>query len=91
MVKGLSLSYDEYTTLERIAKRTKLDTWFGIRQKNGLDYAYDVESGNFVSWRKSMITFNEAIFSDSFKNEEEKSTYYKFLAKLNILHNPNYC
>lgn len=42
-----TLTQDQYEILNRIARRTKMDCWFDIRQKgDGTDYVYNLEEGN---------------------------------------------
>ena len=42
-----TLTDHQYNMLNRIARRTKMDCWFDIRQKkDGTDYVYNLEEGN---------------------------------------------
>ena len=37
------LTAGQYAVLNKIARRTKMDCWFYIKQLNGKDYVYDLE------------------------------------------------
>ena len=42
----MTLTAAQYGVLNKIARRTKMDCWFLIKQdKNGDDYVYDLEEG----------------------------------------------
>ena len=42
----MTLTAAQYGVLDKIARRTKMDCWFLIKQdKNGDDYVYDLEEG----------------------------------------------
>lgn len=37
------LTTAQYSVLNKIARRTKMDCWFSIKQLDGQDYVYDLE------------------------------------------------
>lgn len=37
------LTAGQYSVLSKIARRTKMDCWFSIKQLDGQDYVYDLE------------------------------------------------
>lgn len=39
------LTTAQYSVLNKIARRTKMDCWFLIKQHDGQDYVYDLEDG----------------------------------------------
>jgi hypothetical protein len=39
------LTTAQYSVLNKIARRTKMDCWFLIKQRDGQDYVYDLEEG----------------------------------------------
>ena len=46
----MTLSENEYNGLTKIARKTKCDCWFDIRQdKNGNDYVFDLENRKRLS------------------------------------------
>ena len=57
-----TLTQHQYDTLNRIARRTKMDCWFSIRQKNnGIDYFYDLEERKRLCLRTGVRQLLEGI------------------------------
>ena len=60
----MMLSESEYSGLTKIARKTKCDCWFDIRQdKNGNDYVFDLENRKRISLRAGMLQLFEAVIS----------------------------
>ncbi len=58
----MTLSENEYNGLTKIARKTKCDCWFDIRQdKNGNDYVFDLESGKRLPLRTAIEDLFEAV------------------------------
>ena len=57
-----TLTQHQYDTLNRVARRTRSDCWFDIRQrKDGTDYVYDLEEGHRWCLRTGISTLMEAL------------------------------
>lgn len=57
-----TLTQYQYNTLNRVARRTKNDCWFDIRQKkDGTDYVYDLEEGRRWCLKTGVSTLMEAL------------------------------
>lgn len=57
-----TLTNTEYELLDRIAKQSKMDCWFCIKQtKMGEDYIYDLENRKRMSLRKGITQLMEGI------------------------------
>ncbi len=59
--KQQCLKPEEYSGLTRMAKATKMDCWFFIRQKDGFDYIYDLESGKYMDFSVGLSQLAEGI------------------------------
>lgn len=58
----MTLSNKEFELLDKIARKSKMDCWFMIKQtKKGDDYVYDVEEGKRMSLRKGIAQLLEGI------------------------------
>lgn len=62
------LSGEQYAVLEKIARVTKMDCWFSIRQHRsgkhaGEDYVYDMENRRYLSLRRGVRGLFEGIVS----------------------------
>ena len=58
----MTLSSEEYELLDEIARKSKMDCWFSIRQaKNGDDYVYDLENRKRLSLRTGIQQLMEGI------------------------------
>ena len=57
-----TLTQEQYDLLNRVARRTRNDCWFDIRQKkDGTDYVYDLEEGRRWCLRTGIRTLMEAL------------------------------
>lgn len=62
VIKGFTLSEEEYNLLDRIATETKMDCWFLIKQtKSGEDYVYDLEEDKKMSLRTGIAQLLDGI------------------------------
>ena len=58
----MTLSSEEYNLLTRIARKSKMDCWFLIKQtKKGEDYVYDLENRKKISLRTGIRQLMEGI------------------------------
>ena len=55
------LTAEEYNGLSRIASATKMDCWFWIEQKNGVDFIRDLETGAFMDFTVGLSQLAEGI------------------------------
>lgn len=55
------LTTAQYTVLNKIARRTKMDCWFCIRQLNDQDYVYDVEEGRDYNLKVGLTYLMEGL------------------------------
>lgn len=60
----IQLTENQYNSLDRIARKTGMDCWFLIRQKDGEDYVFDLEKGRKISWESALNDFNDGIVDD---------------------------
>lgn len=58
----MTLSENEYNGLTKVARKTKCDCWFDIRQdKNGNDYVFDLENHKKLSVANGVLQLADAI------------------------------
>ena len=58
----MTLSSEEYNLLTKIARKSKIDCWFLIKQtKKGEDYVYDLENRKKISLRTGIRQLMEGI------------------------------
>ena len=58
----MKLNEHEFIGLSEIARKTKCDCWFEIRQdKNGDDYVFDLEAGKKISIKSGVSQLAEAM------------------------------
>lgn len=58
----MTLSENEYNGLTKVARKTKCDCWFDIRQdKNGNDYVFDLENRKKISVANGVLQLADAI------------------------------
>lgn len=55
------LTTAQYAVLNKIARRTKMDCWFCIRQLNDQDYVYDVEEGRDYNLKVGLTYLMEGL------------------------------
>jgi hypothetical protein len=55
------LTAAQYAVLSKIARRTKMDCWFCIRQLNNQDYIYDLEEGRDYSLQVGLTYLMEGL------------------------------
>ena len=70
----MTLSSEEYDLLNKIARKSKMDCWFSIRQtKKGDDYIYDLENGKRLSLATGIYQLMVGIegMYDMYFNESE--------------------
>ena len=85
-----TLSQQEYDVLNKIARKTKMDCWFYIKQdKNGTDYVYDLEEQKRLCLKSGVGLLVEGLdcfenYDNCNLNAEEKKTFEELLIKLNI-------
>ena len=85
-----TLTYKEYTVLNKISKRTKMDCWFLIKQNIfGRDYVYDLENRKRLRLRKGISMLMEGLdcqenYDNCLLERNEKEALKALLEKLNI-------
>lgn len=91
-----TLTSDEYTVLQLISSRTRMDCWFWLKQdKNGTDYVWDIESSRRMCLKTGVELLVEGldhydIYKDCRLNCFEDLTFRNLLKKLNIEFNVAY-
>ena len=81
----MTLSSEEYDLLDKIARKSKMDCWFSIRQtKKGDDYIYDLENGKRLSLATGIYQLMEGIegMYDVYFNESEYEIIINLLLSL---------
>ena len=86
----MTLTTAQYSVLNKIARRTKMDCWFLIKQGNdGNDYVYDLEEGTNIELADGISGLMEGL--DCHENVEscdlnwiEKSVLCELCAILNV-------
>lgn len=81
----MTLSSEEYELLTKIAKKSKMDCWFLIKQtKKGEDYVYDLEEGKRLSLRTGIRQLMEGIENmyDMYFEDAEKDIMINLLSRL---------
>ena len=85
-----TLTNKEYEVLNKIAKKTKMDCWFYIKQDcHGTDYIYDVEERKRLCLKTGVGQLAEGLdckenYDSCNLTEEEESVFKELLLKLNI-------
>ena len=85
-----TLTNDEYEVLKKIAKKTKMDCWFLIKQDlNGADYIWDLEEGKRLCLRTGVGMLVDGLdcvenYDNCMLTEEEAKVFEELLGKLNI-------
>lgn len=87
----LVLTNAEYDVLEKIARKSKMDTWFavtGYREKDGTesDWVYDLENGRRVTLKYGVGMLHEGMtfYKDYDLTKRQIATFEKLLAKLGL-------
>ena len=44
----IQLTDNQFNSLNKIARKTGMNCWFSIRQKDGEDYVFDLEKGRKI-------------------------------------------
>lgn len=60
----IQLTDSQFNSLNKIARKTGMDCWFSIRQKDGKDYVFDLEKGRKISWKAALKDFADGIVDD---------------------------
>ena len=60
----IQLTDSQFNSLNKIARKTGMDCWFSIRQKDGKDYVFDIEKGRKISWKAALKDFADGIVDD---------------------------
>lgn len=79
------LTNKEYKLLCKIARQSKMDCWFYIKQtKKGEDYVYDLENRKRMSIRTAIYQLMEGIegMYDEYLDEQDRETMILLLLKL---------
>ena len=85
-----TMSAEEYAVINKIARKTKADCWFMVRQdKHGKDYVFDLEEVRVLSLRDGVEMLMECLdcqenYANCSFNYEEEETLKTLLNKLNI-------
>ena len=84
------LTTAQYAVLNKIARRTKLDCWFCIRQLHNQDYVYDIEEGRDYNLQVGLTYLMEGL--DCPENVEscdlnwiEKTVLIELLKTLDVI------
>ena len=86
----MTLTAAQYGVLNKIARRTKMDCWFLIRQdKNGNDYVYDLEEGASIELADGINGLMEGLdcpenIESCHLNWMEKTVLYDLCKILNV-------
>lgn len=79
------LTESEYTVLDKIATKSKMDCWFQIRQDNGEDYVYDLEEGKRLSLKEGVNMLSEGVdYALCGLTPEEICVYESLLIQLGL-------
>ena len=81
-----TLTQEQYTVLSKIARKTRMDCWFYIHQKqNGEDVIKDLENHKYLSLRSGISQLNEGIVPELLDlSENEWNVYNNILKELSI-------
>lgn len=78
----MTLSSEEYNLLTKIARKSKMDCWFLIKQtKKGEDYVYDFENRKKISLRTGIRQLMEGI-EDMYFEDGERDIMIGLLSRL---------
>lgn len=81
----MTLSNDEYELLTKIARKSKMDCWFLIKQtKKGEDYVFNLEEGKRLSIRTGIRQLMEGIdgMYDIYFDDGERDIVIGLLSRL---------
>ena len=81
----MTLTNAEYKLLNKIARKTKMDCWFYIKQnKKKQDYVFDIENGKRLSLKCGIKQFIDGVIdTDIFElSDDEKFILIALLGKL---------
>lgn len=80
------LSEKEYVVLDKVARASKMDCWFSIRQENGEDYVYDLDNGCRMKLRDGVAQLAEGMcdIEQYGLTNEERFALQNLLLKLDI-------
>ncbi len=85
-----TLTQVEYDLLNKIARKTKTDCWFTIKQdKNDEDYVYDLENSKKLPLDKGIVQLLEAIdcketYDSCDLTSEEENAFKSLIEKLDL-------
>ena len=85
-----TLTNDEYNVLNKIARKTKMDCWFDIRQDAlGIDYIWDLEERKRTCLRTGVGMLVEGLdcqenYDNCWLTEDEDKAFKALLDKLEI-------
>ena len=85
-----TMNHDEYGIICKIARKTKTDCWFLVKQdKNGNDYIHDLEEHKKYSLKTGISMLVECLdckenYKSCFLNNEEEKIFKELLSKLDI-------
>ena len=81
----MTLTNSEYKLLNKIARKTKMDCWFYIKQnKKKQDYVFDIENGKRLSLKCGIKQLIDGVIdTDIFElSDDEKFILIALLGKL---------
>ena len=84
------LTYDEYNVLNKVARKTRMDCWFVLKQDaRGVDYVYDLEERKRMCLKTGVSLLADGIdcqenFDNCCLDGDEKWTLAQLFIKLNI-------
>ena len=85
-----TMSAEEYGIVSKIARKTKADCWFLVKQdKNGNDYVHDLEEHKKYSLKTGITMLVECLdckenYEHCSLSAEEEKIFEELLKKLNI-------
>lgn len=83
----MKLTTEQYNTLQDIAKKTKADRWFCLKQNGDNEYfIYDLENNMQLSWNIALQWLNEAIIEEDGKliTKQEKEIFKNLWMSLEV-------
>ena len=79
------LTDEEYNVLNKIARKTKMDCWFSIKQDcHGVDYIYDLEGKKRICLRTGIGELIEGVTDNDYLTPEEDYCVRGLLIKLRL-------
>ena len=86
----MTLSYEQYNVLNKIARRTKMDCWFHIQQIDGVDYIYDLEDERIYNLQVGLNYLVEGLdcvenISNCYLSSTEKAVFCELCQILNVI------